>query len=127
MKRVLLIATILALIAPVATSQAELGVKKIETKVILKKVDQNAKSKRGTWYFHGRYESKKPACERERYVEVERDGISVSNDVTDEKGRFSVPVNAFSPGTYKVYAAPLEEPNFTCKADRSKPYVRELR
>ena len=43
-------------------------VKSFKTEVVLNKVNQNAKAKRGTWYFHGKYKSKKPACERERYV-----------------------------------------------------------
>jgi hypothetical protein len=98
--------------------------KTFKTEVVLKDANMTPKAKRGLLYFHGKVKSKKPGCERVRYVEVERDGISVSNNNADDRGRFSIP-GPSSPGSYRVYAAPLEDENFTCKPDRSKPHVVE--
>ena len=123
MKKLLLLAALLALVAPSATSAH--GGKEYKTRVVLKEVNTTPKAKRGTHYFHGKVKSRKGACVRFRSLVLVNNGKQTGNEgMTDAEGRFSIEVQAFPPGDWKVFAPAVSGGNgLTCRGDRSKPYV----
>jgi hypothetical protein len=133
MKRVVVMVTGVALLLALAVGTAganDVDSKRagqtFETKVIFKKVVPPLRAKRGVHYFKGVVKSDKRVCRNFRPLELRRDGNLVTSDSSDGDAKFKIEIQAFVPGEYRVVAPVYSGgAGITCKADKSKPYVRE--
>ncbi len=98
-----------------------------ETKVVFKRITPPLKATRGVHYFKGLVKSERGACRSFRPLELLRDGNVVETGSSDGDARFKLEIQAFAPGTYRV-SAPVYSggAGITCKADKSKRFVREI-
>jgi hypothetical protein len=120
-KLVIVAATVLAMVAVVAAVSTAAGHHSVKTKVTIKSsggppataIKGRVKARR-----HGHRVKK---CIKKRTVVVKHDGSKVGKDKTNKKGKYKVPIDAYSePGDYKSIARKKHVHHLTCKKGKSK-------